>query len=329
MIITRTPLRLPLGGGGTDLPAYSSRYGGFLLSAAINRYVYVIVNQRFEESIRVSCSLTEVVERVAEIQNPTVREALKLLKLDGGLEIVSTADLPANTGLGSASSFTVGLLNALLAYKRETVDAQTLAEDAFHIEADILGEPIGKHDSYISAFGGITCLDINPDGRVLSRPLLLSKHVVDKLQDSLVFFYTGVRRNATEVLNEEGQALSRGEEGVTSGMHAIKEIGKEIKLALERGDLRRFGELMNEHWQVKKHLSPRMTSSDVDRWYEIARVNGAVGGKIMGAGEGSFFVFYCENANDKLALRKALTGEGLKEVNIAFDFEGSKVVVNL
>lgn len=328
MIITRTPMRIPLGGGGTDLPSYYSRHGGFLISAAINKYVYISLNKRFEDSIRISYSRTEIVDCVEDIQHPIVREAMKLLGLDGGIEIVSIADVPANTGLGSSSSFTVGLLNALHAYKREHPPPQALAEEAYHIEVEILGAPIGKQDQYVGALGGITCLDIARNGMVTVIPMALSDHVVHELESNLVLFYTGIRRNASEVLGEQSRAVQAGEEQVTAAMHTIKEIGREVKAALERGNAHRFGELMDIHWGTKKQLSPSVSANEIDRWYEIARSNGAVGGKVMGAGGGGFFVFYCENGHDKQSLRKALASEGLKEMRFAIDFEGTKVMMN-
>lgn len=329
MIISRTPTRIPLGGGGTDLPAYSSRYGGFLLSAAINKYVYICVNKRFERSIRVSYSRTEIAERVDEIQHPIVREALRLLGLDGGIEIVSIADVPSNTGLGSSSSFTVGLLNALHCYKRERLDPQSLAEEAYHIEAEILGEPVGKQDQYLAAFGGITCLQIATDGTVNVTTLALSPHVVHELESNLILFYTGIRRSAGEVLKLQGEAVSSGELDATAAMHRIKSIGLEIKMALEAGDTHRFGELMHLHWEAKKHLGSNISTDSIDRWYEIARRHGAVGGKIMGAGGGGFLALYSDNGHDKLALRSALEAEGLQEARVTFDFDGSKISVNL
>jgi D-glycero-alpha-D-manno-heptose-7-phosphate kinase len=321
-------MRISLGGGGTDLPSYYSRYGGFLVSAAINKYVYVNVNRRFEDSIRVSYSRTEIVDRVEDIQHPIVRQALQLLGLESGLEIVSIADAPANTGLGSSSSFTVGLLNALHAYKREHLAPQALAEEAYHIEVELLGEPIGKQDQYIGAIGGITCLDIGQDGTVRTSPLALTEHVMHELESNLVLFYTGIRRNASEVLGEQGQAVSDGEERVTEAMHTIKEIGKEIKAALEAGEVCRFGDLMHAHWAAKKRLSHKVSVDDIDHWYEIARKKGALGGKVMGAGGGGFFVFYCDNGETKFSVRRALTAEGLREMRFNIDFEGTKVMMN-
>lgn len=327
MIVTRTPARIPLGGGGTDIRSYASRYGGFLISAAINKYVYITVNRRFEDSIRVSYSKTEIADRVDDIEHPIVREALRLLDLDSGLEIVSIADLPASTGLGSSGAFTVGLLNALHTYKRESVPAEILAEEASTILMDILGEPIGVHDQYLAALGGITCLAIDQDGTVLASPLATSDGIVEELEASLLLFYTGIKRSASEVLGDESRAISHGQDGVTAALHTVKEIGWQVQEALGTGNLRRFGELLDHHWQSKKRLSTKVSSDRIDRCYELARRNGALGGKIMGAGGGGFFMLYCENSH-KPRLRQAMAAEGLKEMRFAIDFEGSKVLVN-
>jgi D-glycero-alpha-D-manno-heptose-7-phosphate kinase len=327
MIVTRTPTRIPLGGGGTDIRSYASRYGGFLVSAAINRYVYITVNRRFEDSIRVSYSKTEIADGVDNIEHPIVREALRLMGLSSGLEIVSIADVPANTGLGSSGAFTVGLLNALHTFKRENVSAGTLAEEASAILMDVLGEPIGVHDQYLAALGGITCLVIEQDGTVQASPLATSDGIVEELEASLLLFYTGVKRSASEVLGDESRAISRGHDGVTAALHTVKEIGFRVKEALETGNLRHFGELLDQHWQSKKRLSTRVSSDRIDRLYELARRNGALGGKIMGAGGGGFFMFCCDNHN-KARLREAMAAEGLRDMRFAIDFEGSKVLVN-
>jgi len=327
MIVTRTPTRISLGGGGTDIRSYASRYGGFLVSAAINKYVYITVNKRFEDSTRISYSKTEIVQSIDEIEHPIVREALRFVGLDTGLEIVSIADVPANTGLGSSGAFTVGLLNALHAYKREQVSAQGLAEEASTILMDVLGEPIGKHDQYLAALGGITCLDIAPDGTVSPSPLAMSDGIVEELETSLQLFYTGTKRSASEVLADESRAICQGHDGVTAALHRVKEIGAQIKAALEAGDLRRFGQFLHQHWQCKRKLSSKVSSDQIDHCYELARRNGALGGKILGAGGGGFFLFYCHNS-DKARLRQAMTQTGLKEMRFAIDFEGSKVLVN-
>jgi D-glycero-alpha-D-manno-heptose-7-phosphate kinase len=327
VIVTRTPTRIPLGGGGTDIRSYASRYGGFLISAAINKYVYITVNSRFEDSIRVSYSKTEIADNVDEIEHPIVREALRLLGLEGGLEIVSIADIPANTGLGSSGAFTVGLLNALHTFKRENVPAEILAEEASTILMDILGEPIGVHDQYLAALGGMTCLTIDQDGTILASSLAACDGIVEELEANLLVFYTGVKRSASEVLADESRSISHSHDGVTAALHAVKEIGWQVKEALETGNLRRFGGLLDHHWQAKKRLSRKVSSDRFDRLYELAKANGSLGGKIMGAGGGGFFMFYCEN-HDKARLREAMAAEGLREMRFSIDFEGSKVLVN-
>ena len=325
MIVTRTPTRIPLGGGGTDIRSYASRYGGFLVSAAINKYVYITVNKRFEDSIRVSYSKTEIAPSVDDIEHPIVRETLRFLGLERGLEIVSIADVPANTGLGSSGSFTVGLLNALHAFKREYVPAEALAEEASTILMDVLGEPIGVHDQYLAALGGIACLAIDQSGQVQASPLETCNGIVEELEANLLLFYTGIKRSASEVLGEESRSISQSHDGVAAALHRVKEIGYQVKDALERGDLPRFGELLDDHWQSKKRLSPRVSSDRIDRWYELAKTSGALGGKIMGAGGGGFFMFYCDN-HKKARLREAMAAEGLREIRFAIDFEGSKVL---
>ena len=329
MIITRTPLRIPIGGGGTDLPTYYSRYGGFFISAAMNKYVYIVVNSRFEPDIRVSYSKTEIVRTPEEVQHPIVREALKMLDIRGGIEIVSIADLPANTGLGSSGAFTVGLLLALHTFKRERVTPQDLAEEAFKIEVEILKEPIGKQDQYIAAFGGITCFEVDKDGRVEVTPLRINSHKISELESDLLLFYTGIKRSASEVLVEQKKAVEDEETQKTQLMHEVKRIGLDIRAALEAGEVNRFGELMDVHWNAKKKLSGKISSPEIDDWYDSAKANGAIGGKIMGAGGGGFFLFHCGSNGSKGHVREALTAKGLSNLRFNFDFEGSKVLVNI
>jgi D-glycero-alpha-D-manno-heptose-7-phosphate kinase len=327
MIVTRTPVRIPLGGGGTDLPSYYTQYGGFLISAAIDKYIYITLNKRFEKSIRVSYSATEIVDEVEQIQHPIVREALRLLKIESGIEITSIADVPSKTGLGTSSAFTVGLLNALHAFKNEKVNAKDLAEEACFLEIELLKEPIGKQDQYLAAFGGVHCLEIDRLGSVKVTPLHLSDDAIDQLESNTLLFYTGIRRSASEVLAPQSQGASLDQEKVIENMHKIKEIGYQIKKSFEEENLARFGELLDVHWQTKKGISNKITQSQIDRWYEIARNSGALGGKVMGAGGGGFFMFYCNNG--KNGFRKIMEQEGLKEMRFRVDFEGSKVLINI
>jgi len=326
MIVTRTSVRLPLGGGGTDLPWYANEHGGFLLATAIDKYVYVIVKRRFEPSIRVSYSKTEIVDAVEQIQHPLVREALKLLKVQDPIEIVSLADVPANTGLGTSSSFTVGLLNALHAYGGEYVSAQQLAQEACQIEMDTLAEPIGKQDQYLAALGGVTCLEIARDGTVSALPLRLSPDAREQFESNTLLFYTGIRRNASEVLGEQRDASGKERNQQIERLHRIKEIGREVQRCFLAGDLDEFGRLLDAHWQVKRGLSPKVSESRIDRWYEIARANGALGGKLMGAGGGGFLMFYCNGGKQRL--RSVMEQEGLREMRFRIEKDGSKVLVN-
>jgi D-glycero-alpha-D-manno-heptose-7-phosphate kinase len=326
MIVTRTPVRIPLGGGGTDLPSYYTQYGGALLSAAIDKYIYVTVNKRFEDSIRVSYSVTEIAEKTEKIEHPIVREALKLLGIDSGVEITSIADVPSNTGLGTSSSFTVGLLHALHTYKREKISARELAEEACFLEIELLKEPIGKQDQYVAAYGGLICLEIDRLGNTKVEQLHLSEDARDQLESNTLLFYTGIRRSAGEVLKSQNKATSVNREKIVENLHRIKKIGGETKDAFEKENLERFGKLLDIHWQTKKKLSNKISSSQVNRWYEIAKKNGASGGKLMGAGGGGFFMFYCNNG--KNGFRKTMRKEGLREMPFRLDFEGSKVLVN-
>ena len=327
MIVTRTPVRIPLGGGGTDLPSYYNQYGGFLISAAIDKYIYITVNKRFEKSIRVSYSETEITDDVEKIKHPIVREALKLLNLQERLEITSIGDVPSQTGLGTSSSFTVGLLNALHTYKKEKLSTQELAEEACYLEIELLKEPIGKQDQYVASFGGIICLEIDRLGSVKTYPLHFSCDALDQLESNTLLFYSGIRRSASSVLSVQNKESSLDKGKVVESLHQIKQIGKEIKEAFEEEDLSRFGQLLDLHWQTKKNLSDKISASQIDLWYEKAKENGALGGKLMGAGGGGFFMFYCNNG--KNGFRKMMEKEGLSEMRFHIDFEGSKVLINI
>jgi D-glycero-alpha-D-manno-heptose-7-phosphate kinase len=328
VIVTRAPLRVPLGGGGTDIPSYYRASGGFFVSAAINKYIYITINPRFEDSMRVSYSRTEIVESVDEIEHPIVREVLRLLGVTRPLEIISMADLPSNTGLGSSGSFTVGLLQALHTFNRDHVGPQQLAEEAFHIEAEVLGEPVGKQDQYIAAFGHIAAFEIACDGSVGVTRLNLDEEVVDRLENDAMLFYTGKKRDAAVVLNDQKDSLINGRGNAATSLDEIKAIGYQVSDALVKGDLTRFGALLDMHWRAKRRSSELISDADLDRWYTLARSKGALGGKLMGAGGGGFYLFYCPN-DYKSGLRKALVAEGLREMRFAIDEEGSKVLINL
>lgn len=328
MIISRAPVRITLGGGGTDLESYYSRYGGFLIGAAINKYVFLSANRRFYDSIRLSYSETEIVNEVKEIKHNIFREALRLLGVEGGVELVSIADVPANCGLGTSSSFTVSLLNALHAYRREFVGQRQLAEEACRLEIEILGEPIGKQDQYIAAFGGVTCLTFDRSGEVLVEPLRISPETIDQLMGNLLFFHTGIERRAADILDEQDKKSRAEDKEMIANLHCVKEIGLRTKTFLENGRVDDFGDILHEHWQTKKRRSGKMSDPFIDECYEQARRRGAIGGKVIGAGGGGFLMLYSPNGN-KPRLSQAMCDMGLKPLNFNLDFEGAKILVNI
>jgi D-glycero-alpha-D-manno-heptose-7-phosphate kinase len=328
MILARAPYRISLGGGGTDLPSYYSEHGGFILSAAVNKYLYIYVNRpAADDFIRLKYSRYEQATSPDEIEHDLVRPALKLLDLGGSLEIASMADVPAGTGLGSSGTYLVALLTALYELKREKIPTQALAEQACHIEMEIAGHPAGKHDPYLAAFGGFTCLDIEADGRVKVNPLDISITAVEEFRNNVLLFYTGLTRSSSEILQAQRQDTERKDSTVVDSLHRTKELGYRIKEALEQGDVERFGLMLEEHWQNKKRRSTKISDARLDRWYETVKSCGGLGGKIMGAGGGGFFMFFCPNRS-KARIRKALAEEGLREMPYDFDYEGAKVLVN-
>ena len=328
MILARAPYRISLGGGGTDLQSYYSRYGGFILSAAVNKYLYIYLNRpAADDFIRLKYSRYEQVKTPAEIEHDLVRPTLEMLNLGGSLEIASMADVPAGTGLGSSGTYLVALLTALHELKREKIPTQALAEQACHIEIDMAGHAAGKHDHYLAAFGGVTCLDIETDGRVKVYPLNISVTTVEEFRSSVLLFYTGITRSSGDILEAQRLDTQRGDGEVIDSLHRTKELGYRIKEALEEGDLERFGLLLDEHWQNKKRRSSKISDPRLDHWYEIVKSCGGLGGKVMGAGGGGFFMFYCPG-HCKGRIRKALTESGLREMPYDFDFEGAKVLVN-
>lgn len=328
MIISRAPVRITLGGGGTDLESFYSKHGGFLLAAAINKYVFISVNRRFYNSIRLSYSQTEIVSSVDEIKHNILRETLRFLGLCQGIEIVSTSDVPANCGLGTSSSFTVSLLNALHAYKREFVTQRQLAEEACHIEIEVLGEPIGKQDQYMAAFGGLTCLTFEKNGEVIVEPVQIPDETLDQLLSNMMLFHTGIERSASEILAEQDEKSKADNPDMIENLRQIKEIGLETRAALEKGEVDRFGDLLHVHWEIKKKRSAKMTEPFIDECYELARKSGALGGKLIGAGGGGFFMFYCHNG-DKPRIYQAMNKMGLKPINLSLDLEGTKILANI
>ena len=324
MIITRSPLRVSLGGGGTDLPSYYRQHGGFLIAGAIDKYVYITIHSRFADGFLLKYSQLEDAPSVDDIRHPIIREAIRLAGVEvRNLEIASMADIPAGTGLGSSGSFTTALLKALHAHKKHLVHPHELAEEACHLEIDILGEPIGKQDQYIAAFGGLTCFEFGTDDSVKAWPLAISEETLFNLEDNLLLFFTGYSRSASSILKEQDDKSKVADNSVTENLHFIKELGLNSKDALEAGNLAEFGRLMNVHWEWKKKRSSGISNGKIDEWYACAMTNGALGGKVIGAGGGGFLMFY---AGDKAKLRHAMRGQGLKEVRFRFDFEGTRLV---
>jgi D-glycero-alpha-D-manno-heptose-7-phosphate kinase len=325
MIMTRSPLRISLGGGGTDLPSYYREHSGFVIAGAIDKYVYILMHQRFVPRILLKYSQLEEVDRIGDIKHPLIREALRLVGWeDLRLEITSMADVPAGTGLGSSGSFTTALLRALHAGMKGLVHPAELAEQACRIEIDILNEPVGKQDQYIASFGGITCFRFLPNGQVEVWPLKISPQTLYDLEDHLLLFFTGYTRAAGAILREQDSRSKENDPGMIANMHFVKQLGRDVKEALEAGDLTRFGKLMNTHWEYKKGRSSAMSNDRIDHWYQLARSHGALGGKLIGAGGGGFLMFLCQEGS---RVRQVLTAEGLQEMRFRFDFEGTKVML--
>jgi len=327
MILSRAPTRISLGGGGTDLQSYYSRYEGFLIAAAINKYCTILANKRFYDSIRLSYSQMEIKDGVENIEHRIFKAALQLTGIKKGIELHSTADVPANCGLGTSSSFTVALVNALHTYQREFVTQKQLAEEACRIEIDLLGEPIGKQDQYMAAFGGLTCLTFQKDGEVIVEPLRVSDEALEQLEGNLLLFFTNRERSASEILAEQDRKSKLDDEAMIQNLHQIKEIGRETRRHLEKGEVSMLGELFHVHWETKKKRSSGISYPFIDECYEVARKNGAAGGKLIGAGGGGFLMFYCNNS-DKPRVIAAMKKMGLRWERFRFDFNGAKILVN-
>jgi D-glycero-alpha-D-manno-heptose-7-phosphate kinase len=324
VIITRSPLRITLGGGGTDLPSYYRRHGGFLIAAAIDKYVYVTVMRPFVEGIFLKYSRLEQAAAIDEVQHPIVREALRLVGFrTPQIEITTLADIPSGTGLGSSGSFSTALLKALHAHRRRLLLPSELAEMACEIEIDRLGEPVGKQDQYAAAYGGVTCFRFDADDSVEARPLALSMPAMHALEDNLLLFFTGFSRSAGSILKDQHDRTAWADDAMLANLDYVKELGERSADALERGDTAGFGALMHEHWEHKKRRSAGMSNPQIDEWYDLARKNGAIGGKLVGAGGGGFLLFYSEQ---HARLRCAMSRAGLEEVRFRFDFEGTKVL---
>lgn len=323
MIISRTPLRMSFVGGGSDLPAFYRRFGGAVVSTAIDKYVYVTVNPKFDHRIRVSYSKTEEVENVARIKHPLVREAMRLLELDGGIEITSIADIPSRgTGLGSSSSFTVGLLHSLHAYAGRYAAAEQLAREACHIEIDRCGEPIGRQDQYAAAYGGLNFIQFHADDSVSVDPIVCKRETLRTLQENILSFYTGITRKASGVLKnqQEVMASQRSKQRV---MKRMVQLAHDLRAGLQQNNLAIFGELLHENWELKRSLTGGISTAQIDRWYALARKEGAIGGKLLGAGSGGFLMFYAPRERHE-AITRALAG--LRRVDLGFEPQGSKII---
>lgn len=326
MIIARSPLRITLGGGGTDLPSYYREHEGFLVSAAIDKYVYVNVMRPFKEGIYLKYSQLEHVDKIADVRHPIIRESLLMLGFrTPQVEITALADIPTGTGLGSSGSFTTALLKALYTHRKRHLHQEELAELACQIEIDRLGEPIGKQDQYIAAVGGVTCFTFLKDDKVIATPLRISMDTLFNLEDNLLLFFTGFSRSASGILKDQQVKSQRSDMDMLNNLHYVKELGYRSRDALEAGNTELFGELMHEHWEHKKRRSEGMSNPQIDGWYVLGMQNGAVGGKLVGAGGGGFLMFL---AHDRNKLRHAMAKAGLEEVRFKFDFEGAKVVMS-
>jgi D-glycero-alpha-D-manno-heptose-7-phosphate kinase len=324
MIITRSPLRITLGGGGTDLPSYYREHGGFLVAAAIDKYVYVTAMRPFTPGIFLKYSKLEHVDQIDEVQHPIIREAVRIAGFrTPQIEITTLADIPAGTGLGSSGSFTTALVKALYAHRRHLLHSHEVAEIACDIEINRLGEPVGKQDQYIAAYGGVTCFTFHPDERVEAVPLRASMETLFNLEDNLLLFFSGFSRNAGSILSDQKKRTEKSDQTMLDNLHEVKELGFRSQQALERGDVGLFGEIMHAQWEQKKRRSSGMSNPTIDEWYELGLRSGATGGKLIGAGGGGFLMFYAE---DHRRLRKAMAKAGLEEVRFRFDFEGTKVL---
>ena len=326
MIITRTPLRISLGGGGTDLPGYYRKAGsGFLVAAAISKYVYIAVNQNFDDDILLKYSHVERVGRPEDIEHPLLRECLLDAQLGSAIEISSMADIPAGTGLGSSGAFAVGVLKALHAFKHEIVPNEQIAARACEIEIGRLGEPIGKQDQYIAAVGGLTAFEFLADERVEVIPVALADAVRHRIEDNLLLFFTGVRRPASEVLAHEQSGANASSTKLEENLDAVRAIGYETLQALTSGDLATFGDLLTRQWRLKLDRSPTDIHHTIDGWIRHGITAGAAGGKLVGAGGGGFLLFYAE---DKAKLRVAMNELGLAEVRFGIDYHGTTTVIS-
>jgi len=325
MIIARSPLRISIGGGGTDLASYYKNNEGFLISAAIDKYVYVTLTRPFIKGIFLKYSEIEKQLKVDNVKHPIIREALKLFhKQNNQIEITTLADIPAGTGLGSSSSFTTALVAGLSHFEMKKIQAEEIAKLACKIEIDMLQEPIGKQDQYIAAYGGLTCFTFCKNEDVNVQKLDISNETLFDLEDNLLLFFTGFTRKAGSILKDQKIKSEKNDSEMIKNLDNVKDMGYRIKNILEKGKVNEFGEILHEHWENKKKRSGGMSNPKIDKWYDLALKNGAIGGKLVGAGGGGFLLFY---ANDRNKLRKCMKENGLEEVRFNFDYEGTKIIM--
>lgn len=320
VIFSRAPLRISLGGGGTDLPSYYSEHGGFLVAGAIDKYVYMLIHTVFQRRYLMKYSQTEEVAEVSQIRHPILREALTRHWRGNPLEVASLADVPSGTGMGSSGAFTVALIKGLAHARRTSITPGALAESAAEIEIDVLQEPCGKQDPYVAAHGGICTYTFNPDGSVDVEPLELSPETLRALREQLLLFYTGEARDASVVLSDQDQRTKARDEDMLENMHRTKEMGHQSRDLLVAGDLFAYAELMHEHWLNKRRRSPGMASERIDDLYTLARRSGVVGGKLVGAGGGGFLLVYARHPADT---RQAMAAAGAVELPFDFEFSGA------
>jgi D-glycero-alpha-D-manno-heptose-7-phosphate kinase len=323
MIISKTPLRVSFAGGGSDLPAYYRRFGGAVVSTTVDKHVYIMVNRKFDHWIRLSYSKTEEVEHAAQVEHRIVRACLERLGIDGGIEITSIADIPSRgTGLGSSSAFTVGLIHALAAYQGQYCSAGQLAADACTVELDVCGARIGLQDQYASAFGGLNFIRFQPDDTVVVQPVICPRRDIERLQASLMSFYTGTTRSASDILAQQSDA-TESDLSAQSRLHRITELAGVLRDELQRGNIDAVGDILHENWMLKRELVGGISNPEIDAWYEKARAAGARGGKLLGAGGGGFLMFYVPPERQP---EVAAALAGLRQVPFAFEQEGSRIV---
>jgi D-glycero-alpha-D-manno-heptose-7-phosphate kinase len=327
MIVSRTPFRITLGGGGTDLPSYYKDHGGFIFSFCLSKYMYVCINRpSADDLIRLKYSISESVESLDHLQHDIAKACLQRVGIDSKIEIASLSDIPAGSGLGSSSTYTVGLLNGLHSLNGNYKSLEFLADEACTIEMYILNKPMGKQDQYLAALGGFVVLEIDKDGNVKSKKINLDKAIMNELNRNLLIFYTGQQRKNNKILKEQDDSTKSNKEEVLNSLHYIKDSGYKILDIVQSGNIDDLGIMFRDHWEMKKKLSSGVTNQRIDSIYSVALKNGAIGGKISGAGGGGFFTFYCNKNHQKL--RNAMQAEGLKELEYSFDLDGSKIIAN-